>query len=120
MDPLEILFVHEVMRPEVVALPATSTVGDMQAICCGSRSTSAEAEILPVVRCGWNLSGVLTRTDMRDANQGSGEAALRRISVGDIVRRETAESASERTVAAVVYQMAEMAYADAGGGARNG
>jgi CBS domain-containing protein len=104
VDPLEILFVREMMRSKVVVLPASSTVEEMQ--------TSLRADhrqqqrLLPVVNGGGQLVGVLTRRDIRERIEKEGNAALRR-SLGELVRVETLEAHPDEPLRVVVYRMAE-------------
>src|SRR5213594_1779086 len=59
VDPLEILFVREVMRTNVVVLSAGSTAGQMQEIL--RVNPRQEQRLLPVVNAEGQLVGVLTR-----------------------------------------------------------
>ena len=62
VDPLEILFVHEVMRTNVVVLPAASTLGDIwNSLRVDHRQ---EQRLLPVVNAEGRLVGVVTRGDI--------------------------------------------------------
>jgi CIC family chloride channel protein len=104
VDPLEILFVREVMRTNVVALPALSTAAQMQEILrTGTRSSQ---RLLPVVDQAGGLVGVLTRADIRERLETEGEAVLQR-SVGELVRRVTMKAYPDEPLRVVVYRMAE-------------
>jgi chloride channel protein, CIC family len=104
VDPLEILFVREVMRTKVVALPAKSTVAEIQQ---SIRAEDRQAQrLLPVVNAEGLLVGVLTRGDIRQRIQKEGDAALRR-QLGEMVRLETIEAFPDEPLRAVVYRMAE-------------
>jgi CIC family chloride channel protein len=104
VDPLEILFVREVMRSKVVVLKASSTVEEMQ--------TSLRADhrqqqrLVPVVNAGGQLIGVLTRRDIRERIEREGSAALHR-SLSELVRVETLEAHPDEPLRMVVYRMAE-------------
>jgi CIC family chloride channel protein len=104
VDPLEILFVREVMRSKVVVLKASSTVEEMQ--------TSLRADhrqqqrLVPVVNAGGQLIGVLTRRDIRERLEKEGNAALHR-SLSELVRVETLEAHPDEPLRMVVYRMAE-------------
>ena len=107
VDPLEILFVREVMRTNVVAL-----AGERQAW----ETMQDLLRVDPIIRrssdcCQWwtgqgKLVGVLTRADMREAIASGGDTALRSM-LRDIVRRETVETAPNEPLRAAVYRMAE-------------
>jgi CIC family chloride channel protein len=98
------LFVREVMRSKVVALPAASTLGEMW------RSLSAEhhqqQRLLPVVKDDGHLVGVFTRHDIRDRLQRDVDATLQR-TLGELVRAETVETYPDEPLRVVVYRMAE-------------
>src|SRR5438094_3546446 len=64
VDPLEILFVREVMRTNVVVLPALSIVAQMRDILRTGPKQSQR--LLPVVDRARQLVGVLTRADIRE------------------------------------------------------
>src|SRR5438445_8252882 len=104
VDPLEILFVREVMRAKVVALPAKSTVAEIQqSLRTDYRQTQ---RLLPAVNAEGLLVGVLTRGDLRKHVEKEGETALRR-SLGELVRHETIEAFPDEPLRVVVYRMAE-------------
>ena len=84
VDPLEILFVREVMRTNVVALSASSTTAEMQEIL--RTGTRHSQRLLPVIDRAGVLVGVLTRADIRERLEIEGDAVLQR-PVGDMVRR---------------------------------
>ena len=77
VDPLEILFVREVMRTKVVVLPADSTLGEIfHSLRADHRQ---EQRLLPVVNAEGQLVGVVTRGDISERMQmeQNGDAALR-------------------------------------------
>src|SRR5438874_13144048 len=76
VDPLEILFVREVMRSKVVALPSTSTLQEMQPSLRADHRQ--QQRLLPVVSGTGQLVGVFTRRDIRERLEREGEAALQR------------------------------------------
>jgi chloride channel protein, CIC family len=104
VDPLEILFVREVMRSNVVVLPAASTVAEMQR---SLRSDHREEQrLLPVVNEQHQLVGVLTRRDIREQIERDGDSALQR-RLRDSVRSETVEAHPDEPLRVVVYRMVE-------------
>jgi chloride channel protein, CIC family len=107
VDPLEILFVREVMQPKVVVLPADSTLGAM----LGSLRTEhrREQRLLPVVNDQGQLVGVLTRGDIRERLEREGDVALQ-YRLGDLVRHETVETYPDEPLRVVVYRMAEKGF----------
>jgi chloride channel protein, CIC family len=104
VDPLEILFVREVMRTNIVVLPAASALREFQHSLRAHRGQSQR--LLPVVNAEGRLVGVLTRGDILQRIEHEGEAALRR-TLGELVRRETVEAFPHEPLRIVVYRMAE-------------
>ncbi len=105
VDPLEILFVREVMRANVVVLSAKSTLGEIQH---SLRSDHRQSQrLLPVVNEHAQLVGVLTRGDIRERLERDGQAALQR-ALGELVRSETVETYPDETLRVIVYRMAEL------------
>jgi chloride channel protein, CIC family len=104
VDPLEILFVREVMRTNVAALSASSTVAQVQEIL--RTGTKRSQRLLPVVGQQGCLVGVLTRTDIRELLESEGDAVLRR-PAGELVREATVEAYPDEPLRVVVYRMAE-------------
>jgi CBS domain-containing protein len=106
VDPLEILYVREVMRTNVAALPANGKLSDVLDFLRVDIDHPQDQRLLPVVDGAGALVGVLTRADMREALAAGGDAALRSL-LRDIVRRETVETAPNEPLRAAVYRMAE-------------
>jgi len=104
VDPLEILFVREVMRTNVVALSASSTTAEMQEIL--RTGTRHSQRLLPVVDRAGRLVGVLTRADIRERVETEGDAILLR-PVSELVRKQTVEAYPDEPLRVVVYRMAE-------------
>jgi chloride channel protein, CIC family len=104
VDPLEILFVREVMRTKVVVLSAASTLGEMQNSLLADHHH--EQRLLPVVNGQRQLIGVLTRGDVRERLETEGSAALQ-CALGNLVRAETVEAHPDEPLRVIVYRMAE-------------
>ena len=104
VDPLEILFVREVMRTNVVVLPALSLVAQMRDILRTGPKQSQR--LLPVVDRALQLVGVLTRADIRERVETEGEATLLR-PLGELVRKTTVEAYPDEPLRVVVNRMAE-------------
>jgi chloride channel protein, CIC family len=107
VDPLEILFVREVMRPKVVVLPAASKLAEMQNSLRADHRQ--EQRLLPVVNEAGQLVGVLTRKDIRERIEREGDTALQR-SMAELVRGETVETYPDEPLRMVVYRMAEKGF----------
>ena len=104
MDPLEFLFVREVMRTKVVVLSAASTGGEMQQSLRPDHRQSQR--LLPVVDEDGRFVGVLTRGDIRERMKAEGETALGRC-LGELVRPDAVEAYPDEPLRVVVYRMAE-------------
>jgi H+/Cl- antiporter ClcA/CBS domain-containing protein len=105
VDPLEILFVREVMRTSVVVLSAKSILEEMQR---SFRSDHRQSQrLLPVVNEQAQLVGVLTRRDIRERIEREGNSVLQR-ALGELVRGETIETYPDQPLRVVVYRMAEL------------
>jgi CIC family chloride channel protein len=106
VDPLEILFAREVMRPDIVALPAGAAFDAL------SRSLRVDPEkgpqrLYPVVDESLNLVGVVTRVDLQrhvDAAPGDGGAQLEAI-----VRTTPIVAHPDEPLRVIVHRMAETA-----------
>ena len=107
VDPLEILFVREVMRTKAVVLSATTTLGELQQSLRTNHRRSQR--LLPVVNAAGQFVGVLTRDDVRKRVADEGQAALQR-SLSEIVRRETVAAYPDEPLRVVVYRMAEKGF----------
>jgi CIC family chloride channel protein len=106
VDPLEILFVREVMRTKIAVLPAVSTLGE---IWRGLRTDRQEQRLLPVVNADGQLVGVLTRRDISQRLEQEGDAALKR-PLGDLARANAFESYPDEPLRVVVYRMADTGF----------
>jgi chloride channel protein, CIC family len=107
VDPLEILFVREVMRTKVVVLSSTSTVGEMQqSLRTDHRQTQ---RLLPVVNGDGRLVGVLTRGDICERIEQEGNILLQR-TIGELVRKDTVAAYPDEPLRVVVYRMAERGF----------
>src|SRR5436853_5948150 len=104
VDPLEILFVREVMRSNIVVLPAARALGEFQHSLHAGRHQSQR--LLPVVSADGRFIGVLTRGDIVQRIEQEGEAAQRR-TLGELVRKEAGEAFPNEPLSAVGYRMAE-------------
>jgi len=100
-DPMEIIFVREVMRTKVVALPANSTVGDLQGIVLREPAGRGQ-HLYPVVDNDNRVSGVITRKDLRALTQSEDPNA----SLGNVLR-DPVFAHPDEPLRVVVYRMAE-------------
>ena len=102
VDPLEILFVREVMRTKVAVLSATSTIDQVQH---ALRTEHRQAQrLLPVVDSARRLVGVVTRGDIRDSLATKLDAKRE---IREVVREESVAAFPDEPLRLVVYRMAE-------------
>jgi CBS domain-containing protein len=108
LDPLEILFVREVMRTKVVVLPATATLEQAREL---MRPTHKEhgQHIFPVVENDNHLIGLVSRNHMlklfEEAKGESSQKHLREIASGEPV-----VAFSDEPLRVVVYRMVETGF----------
>jgi CBS domain-containing protein len=99
VDPLEILFVREVMRTSVVALPGEASVQEMAASLGEGRGRGQR--LYPVVGDGDRLVGAATRRELKALIvQGSSERLSRQVRVDPVV------AFADEPLRAVAYRMA--------------
>ncbi len=104
VDPLEILFVREVMRTKVVVLQAASTLGEIWHSLLEDHKQ--EQRLLPVVNAEGQLAGVVTRGDLTQCMAQNGDAALE-WPIGDLARMSPIEAHPDESLRLVVYRMVE-------------
>ena len=100
-DPLEILFVREVMRTKLVVLPADATVEQLRRTILREPAHRGQ-HLYPVVDGERLVSGVITRKQLRALTQSSAPEA----SLGHIVR-EPVVARPDEPLRVVVFRMAE-------------
>jgi chloride channel protein, CIC family len=108
VDPLEILFTREVMRTNIVALPANITQKDLlQSI--NSEQRPRGQHLFPVVDAEQRLLGVATRNDLlkllQEPCSHDGEYRL-----ADLVKPQPVVAYPDEPLRVVVYRMAETGY----------
>jgi chloride channel protein, CIC family len=104
VDPLEILFVREVMRTSIVALPANAPF-DTIVQSLRTNPPRARQRLYPVVDDEQRLVGVVTRADLQrlvDEAPGNANAQL-----ALMMRRAPAIAHPDESLRVVVYRMAE-------------
>lgn len=102
VDPLELLYVREVMEDSIIALPETAKLQD---VVTSPQSRQWQAQrLLPLVDRQDRLVGVLTVSQveslMADGHNGSK-------TLGELAKRDIAKAYSDETLRVLVYQMAE-------------
>jgi CBS domain-containing protein len=113
IDPLEILFAREVMRTNVVVLPAAATAGELHAIALKEPQPRGQY-LFPVVDFDRHLKGVITRRELRRFIESNSSAPL------ETIAREPLTAFRDEPLRSIVMRMAEtgitrMPVVDAGG-----
>ena len=100
-DPLEILFVREVMRTKLVALPAGATVEHLRNTVIREPAQRGQ-HLYPVVDNDRRIKGVITRKQLREIMR----SAVPGVSLGDVLRKPVVAYPDE-PLRIVVFRMAE-------------
>src|SRR5262245_43048847 len=102
IDPLEILFVREVVGRDVMALPVDMATADLRQMLANGASRRAQL-LFPVIDAERHLLGVTTRNDLWElASAPGGSSALT-----ERVRAEPVVAYPDEPLRVVVYRMAE-------------
>jgi H+/Cl- antiporter ClcA/predicted transcriptional regulator len=105
VDPLEILFVREVMRTNIVALAAQTSLSQVRQQIHAARN-GHEQRLYPLVSNDGQLVGVVTRHDLQEALQApAGEDQSRMLT--DLVHAHPVVAYPDEPLRVVVYRMAE-------------
>jgi len=104
VDPLEILFVREVMRTTVAAFPASATLDELAASFRPDHTPRGQ-HLYPVVDGGNRLIGVITRKDIVGllARRAKG-------TVGQFARTDPIVACAQEPLRVVVFRMAETGF----------
>ncbi len=104
VDPLEILFVREVMRTSVVALPADAPYDAVRRSLHGDASRGRQ-RLYPVIAQDRKLIGVVTRGDLQAmTDDAPGDAAA---SLAAILHEQPVVAYPDESLRMIVYRMAE-------------
>jgi H+/Cl- antiporter ClcA len=114
IDPLEILFVREVMRTNVAALPASARADSLAGSLRGEPARGRQ-RLYPVVGDRGELVGVVTRTDLqRIVESSSGGSPAPRAGIepcatplASVLREKPIVAHPDESLRVVVYRMAE-------------
>ncbi len=106
IDPLEILFVREVMRTNVVALSARLSIEELTPYLHRTHSQNHQ-RLYPVVEEKGNLLGVVTKSNMHILVEQSRNSTSGNHQLADIVETHPVVAYSDEPLRVVVYRMAE-------------
>ena len=104
IDPLEILFVREVMRPDVVSLPADASIARIVAPLAVD-ALGGPQRLFPVVGAAGGVLGVVTRFDLHrlaERARAHGDAGL-----SHVLRAAPTVAYPDEPLRLVVHRMAE-------------
>lgn len=104
VDPLEILFVREVMRTNIIALPSNASAADL-AKSLRSEKAPRGQHLFPIVDAAGNLTAVVTRRDLRQLIEES-SAAGGGHRLAELVRPDPVVAYPDEPLRVVVYRMA--------------
>ena len=105
VDPLEILFVREVMRTEVVALPLNAMVQELVQVVQGSHARGQR--LYPVIADDGTFTGVLTRQELERIIADSEVADALDLQLTAFIQHEPITAYPDEPLRVVVYRMAE-------------
>jgi len=100
IDPLEILFVREVMRTNVVALPQTAKIDD---VLLKAQTANSAQRLYPVIDEGRNIVGVLTSKGLRHIED-------RAVTLREAMKTRVVTAFPDAPLRLVVYRMAETGF----------
>ncbi|MGA2888849.1 MAG: chloride channel protein [Terracidiphilus sp.] len=102
VDPLEVLFVREVMRTRVIAFEGNGTLEDARRMLKNGHPSRGQ-HLYPMIDADRRLSGVITRKNLAES---SNDLAL----MSDIARRNSVVAIADESLRTVVYRMAETGF----------
>ncbi len=103
IDPLEILFVREVVRTNTVALPASMTLDQARAVLGETTRPRVRQRLYPVVDEQQRLLGVIARSHL----EHSIETAPGTMHIGDVAQSLPVVAYPDEPLRAVVHRMAQ-------------
>ena len=110
-DPLEILFVREVMRTNIVVLPATLSLKELAQSLHSTHERGQIQHLYPLVNANDELIGVVTRKDLQrfiqEHRQDNGQ---QRYPLSELVNTHPVVAYPDQPLRAVIYRMAETGY----------
>jgi CBS domain-containing protein len=108
LDPLEILFVREVMRTNVVVLPSDGTLEEAHRL-IHSANDSRGQHLFPVLGTGDELAGVLTRNQLVQLYQQLSSRAST-VKLSDIATQKAVVAFADEPLRMVVNRMADSGF----------
>jgi CIC family chloride channel protein len=110
-DVLEILFVREVMRTNIVVLPDTISLKELAQSLTATHEGSQMQRLYPVVNSQDELIGVVTRKDLQRFIQEHAQSnEQQNYTLSDLVNTHPVVAYPDEPLRAVVYRMAQTGY----------
>jgi CBS domain-containing protein len=107
VDPLELIYVREVMRTKIAVLPATLKVKD---IISSLRTNHRQKQrLLLIVEEDGKLNGIATRGDLFERIDKDHDGIMA-LSLGQVAKPASAVAHPDETLRTVVYRMAESGF----------
>jgi len=103
VDPLEALAVEDVMRTNITALPAESTIAELETALAHNDNPRGQ-RVYPVIDGNQHLLGVMTRYDLLTAIQGGGDRG--NIQLSQVIAKAPVVAFPEEPLRMVVNRMA--------------
>ncbi len=107
-DPLEILFVREVMRTSVVVLPCDGSLEDAYRLIHSTKSPKGQ-HLFPVLGSDQDLAGVVTRNQLLQLYEQKKEGTST-IKLSEIATRNPTVAFADESLRVVVNRMAESGF----------
>ncbi|HEX3438233.1 MAG TPA: chloride channel protein [Pseudacidobacterium sp.] len=108
LDPLEILFVREVMRTNIIALPGDGTLEKAHEVIHHNGHPKGQ-HLFPVVDLNKNLLGVVTRNQLLGLFEKNRENAVNE-KLSEIVSQRPVVAYADEPLRTVVHRMAETGF----------
>jgi CBS domain-containing protein len=102
VDPLEALFVREVMRTRLIAFEGSGTIEEARGILKNGHPSRGQ-HLYPVIDADRRLTGVITRKDLTASESD-------RARLSDVARRSPEVAVADESLRAAIYHMAETGY----------
>jgi chloride channel protein, CIC family len=102
VDPLEVLFVREVMRTRLIAFDSSGTVGEARSMVKTGHPTHGQ-HLYPIINADRSVIGVITRKDLADHKS---DQTL----ICDVARHKAVVAVADEPLRLVVNRMAETGY----------
>ena len=108
VDPLEILFVREVMRTSIVALPAEATINEVRELIRPGERPHGQ-HLFPIIGNDRQLLGVITRKHLEKLSAGPLTTSIRQTLL-EIESKKSIVAYPDEPLRVVVYRMVETGF----------